>query len=709
MTTTGDGASAYDASYQTLGDLTFENQLGPGAVTNYLRWLNLANALSGVDFKVGSVAYRRESFASYPDHVLVTRLSSNHPGKISFTLRLSRVVSATTIHEGETTLVMRGNTDMPATRKQAVLKGNLDYEVRVRVKVEGGSVRSCRDALTVRGANAATVILAAGTTYTLDYSKGYRGVDPHAAVVRQLDEASRKSYAELKRASVADYKSLFDRVRFDLPPGPGVNQSTDIRLRKYRDGKEDPSLAVLYYQMGRYLLISSSREDNPLPSNSQGLWGDGLDLPWKCDYKSNINYQMNYWPSESANLSELHMPAIRFDQDLVEPGRKTAKAYYNAPGWAVAYTANAWGWTSPGAGLPWGPFFGGGGWIAQDVWEHYAFSRDQEYLRTYYPVLRDSAEFYLNILVPDHDGKLITSPSLSPENVFRTDSGIEASVTDGSAVEREIVWDVFTNTIAASKVLGTDVAFRAKLEFAKDRLEPLQIGRAGQLEEWGHDWDLNAPEMNHRHVSHLFGLYPGHQISPERTPGLAAAARKSLELRGDEATGWSNAWKINLWAHLRDGNHAFKILNEQLRLAGAQGTDYHGEGGGTYADMFDAHPPFQIDGNFGGTSGIDEMLLQSSERYVNSTEPDQDLYVIDLLPALPSAWPNGSIHGLKARGGFAVDMDWREGSLVSAKIRSTGGIEASVRYGSQQEKIHTSPGQTIVVTLKDGNLEQQVM
>jgi alpha-L-fucosidase 2 len=705
MTTTGKGDSAYDASYQTLGDLTLESNLGTGPISNYWRWLDIATAVSGVEFTADGKTYRRETFSSAPDHVVVTHLTCDRPGQISFTLKLSRIASASTTVDGNATLVMRGNTDVPATGRSTAVKGNLDYEARARVKTTGGTVRSDGDSLVVTGANEATVILAAGTTYMLDYKNNYRGADPHAAVAQQLEAASGKSFDDLEKASIADYRRLFDRVKFSLPEGSAKNEPTDIRLREYHDGKNDPSLAVLYYQMGRYLLISSSREDNPLPSNSQGIWGDGLDLPWKCDYKSNINYEMNYWSSETANLSELHLPAIRFDRSLMEPGRKTAQAYYNAPGWAVAYTANAWGWTSPGAGLPWGPFFEGGAWIAQDIWEHYAFSRDRRYLSDYYPALRGSAEFYLSILVPDANGKLITSPSLSPENRFKTDTGVSGSVVDGSAVEREIIWDLFSNTIAASKVLGTDAGFRATLQAAKDQMEPLQVGKAGQLEEWGHDWDLNGPEMNHRHVSHLFALFPGHEISPLQTPDLAAAVKKSLQLRGDEATGWSNAWKINLWAHLRDGDHAFKILNEQLRLAGGQTTDYHGEGGGTYADMLDAHPPFQIDGNFGSTSGIDEMLLQSSERYIDPSTPNEDLYVIDLLPALPSAWPTGSMHGLRARGGFQVDLDWKDGVLTSAVIRSAGGSAAKVRYGMKTESIRLRHGQQVRLTLRNGSMQ----
>jgi alpha-L-fucosidase 2 len=699
MTTTGTGASAYDASYQTLGDLTFDFRLGPGAITNYWRWLDIGTAVSGVELTANGNTYRRESFSSAPDHVMVTHISCDHPGQVTFSLKLSRIVSAQTTGLGDATLVMRGTTNMPG------LRGQVDYEAQVRVTTAGGSVERQQNTLVVKHATEATVILAAGTSYILDYGKGYRGPDPHDQVSRQAEAAAAKPYQLLLRAHIADYQRFFDRVVFSLPITPAANLPTDTRLRNYRDGKADPSLAVLYYQMGRYLLISSSREDNPLPSNSQGIWGDGLDLPWKCDYKSNINYQMNYWPVETANLSELHLPAIRFDASLVEPGSKTAQAYYNAPGWVVAYTANAWGWTSPGAGLPWGPFFGGGGWLAQDIWEHYAFSRNRAYLETYYPVLRGSAEFYLSILVPDANGRLITSPSLSPENKFRADRGVVGSVVDGSAVEREIIWDLFTNTIAASKVLGTDAEFRARLEAAKERIRPLEIGKAGQLEEWGHDWDLNAPEMNHRHVSHLFAAFPGWEISPQSTPALAAAVKKSLELRGDAATGWSNAWKINLWAHLRDGDHAFKILSEQLRLAPTDKTDYHGEGGGTYADMLDAHPPFQIDGNFGSTSGMDEMLLQSSRRYSDPAAPDEDLYNIDLLPALPSEWPAGSIHGLRARGGFEVDEDWEDGKLRSATVKSITGSRAKVDYGSQTESIVLRPREQVQVTVVNGRMQ----
>ena len=728
MTTTGVGDSEYWPSYETLGDLNFDHVLPAGELTNYHRWLDIGKAVSGVDFSVGGVRFHRESFSTAPDHAIVSRFWRDTKGKISFTVRLSRIASVSTAAQGNDTLVMSGDTTLPAKPAKpaeppvtsgpqkgfpgrpaqsavSARSGNLQYEAQLRVHTVGGTVHAEGDHLIVQDADEATVFLTAGTSYVLNWEKAFKGANPHRQVSAQMKAVSSKPYDEIKAANIADYRHFFDRVSFSLPATAASAEETDTRIKNYGDGQQDPSLAVLYYQMGRYLLISSSRPDNPLPSNSQGIWGDGLDLPWKCDYKSNINYQMNYWPSETANLSELHLPTIRFDAALVEPGTKTAQTYYNAPGWVVAYTANAWGWTSPGAGIPWGPFFGGGGWLMQDIWEHYAFSRDVNFLRKYYPVLRGSAEFYLSILVPDANGKLITSPSLSPENRYRTDAGVDGSVVDGSAVEREIIWDLFTNTIAATQVLGIDPDLRARLVAAKARIRPLEIGKAGQLEEWGYDWDLNAPEMNHRHVSHLFAAYPGWQISPQTTPALAAAVSKSLELRGDEATGWSNAWKINLYARLRDGNHAAKILGEQLRLAGGVRTDYHGEGGGTYANMFDAHPPFQIDGNFGSTSGMDEMLLQSSQRY--STQPGglEDSYVIDLLPALPSLWPTGKITGLRARGGVEVDLEWKNGTLYRATVRSVEGTSARLRYRDETLPIKLSPGQRLEVTLVSGKLQ----
>jgi alpha-L-fucosidase 2 len=685
-------SAPYLGSYQTLGDLNFNYVLPPGAVTDYERWLDISRAVAGVSFKMGGATYTRETFASAPAQVIAIRLGCDKKSSISFSIGLSRQSSAVSTVLGANGLLMTGNTDYQKK------PGAVDYEVQVRVIPQGGTVSASGNQLTIRAADEATILVASGSTYTLDWDKQYRGENPHAAISQALATAAGSRFKELEAAHIADFKSFFDRVELSVGSSAADQLPTDERLKQFGDGKKDPSLAALYYQFGRYLLICSSRPDNPLPSNSQGLWGDGLDLPWKCDYKSNINFQMNYWPAESANLSDCHLPMLRLIRSLMKPGRATAKAYYNAPGWVCAYTTNPFGWTSPGAGLPWGPFFAGSGWDCQHLWEHYAFSRDKGYLKSIYPVMREACEFYLSILVPDANGMLITSPSVSPENDFKTETGEKSSVDAGCAVEREIIWDLFTNTIQASKSLGIDDQFRQQLADARAKIRPLQIGKAGQLQEWSKDWDMNG-DLNHRHVSHLFALFPGKQITIDATPALATAAKKSLEIRTDIGTGWSKAWKINLWARLRDGDHAFTLLAEQLHLV-TSSTREMTNGGGTYGNMFDAHPPFQIDGNFGGTSGVNEMLLQSHVTYSDARVPDEDFYVIDLLPALPAAWPTGHVRGLRARGGFSVDESWENGTLISAKIQSVSGTQCRINLGSSLLNLSLRPGESKVIDPK---------
>lgn len=682
------GPGPYRASYQMLGDLNFEFQLPDGAVTNYTRWLDIDAAVAGVEFTVGATKFRREIFSSAADGVLVQRLTSSAKGGLNFTLKLTRPAAALTKVVGTDTLVMTGNTDMPK------LKGNCDYEAHARILVKDGKVSGMGDTLKVEGASEAVVLLTCGTSYVLDHAKNYRGANPHDVAPR-LDAAAKKSFATLKSAHVAEYQNYFRRVKFDLGTTAAAKLPTDVRLQNYGDGKRDPAFAALFYQYGRYLLISSSRPGNPLPANLQGIWGDGLEMPWLCDYHANINVQMIYWPAESANLSEMHLPLLNLITNLVAPGTKTARAYFGpeTPGWVVGYTVNGWGWTSPGARLTWGIWFGGAGWFNLHLWEHYAFTQDKNYLRAVYPAMRGAAEFFLATLIEGADGKLIPSPTSSPENTFTTDTGVTSSITEGATMERAIAWDALDKAARAAAALGVDAELKAKFEAARDRIRPLQIGKAGQLLEWNGDWDLNAHDLHHRHVSHLFPLHPGDQITVLGSAELKNAAKKSLEIRGDDGTGWAIAWKENLWARLRDGDHAALLLANQLRFT-EETKIVMEHAGGTYPNLFDAHPPFQFDGNMGAVAGMTEMLLQSHERFTDA-KTGAEGYVIDLLPALPQVWPNGAISGLKARGGFEVSIEWREGKLVKANVRSLAGGVARLRHGTHVRDVLLPKGKAV--------------
>ncbi|MEV1011991.1 glycoside hydrolase family 95 protein [Streptomyces sp. NPDC049881] len=629
--------------YQTVGSLRLAFPAG-GQVSGYHRELDLTTATALTRYTRDGVTYTRETFASGADQVVAVRLTADTGGRIAFSAAFDSPQTSAGHSPDPLTIALDGSGESVDG-----LPGRVRFRALATVRATGGTVRSENGTLTVSGADAVTLLVSVGTNFV-----SFRDLtaDQDARAAAPLPAAGDRPYDELRARHVADHQGYFGRTTLDLGTTEAAGLPTDQRVAAFAGGA-DPQLVALFFQFGRYLLISSSRPGSQ-PANLQGIWNDQLRPPWSSKYTININIEMNYWPAGPTNLVELMEPVLRMLDDLAETGAGTARLQYGAGGWMCHHNTDGWRGTAPVDGPFWGMWQTGGAWMALHIWEHYLFTGDTEALRGRYPVLKGAAQFFVDSLVEDPStGAMVTCPSNSPENAHHPD----ASVCAGPTMDTQIVRDLFGAVASASELLGTDAEFRGQVLALRDRLAPTRTGAQGQIREWQEDWDAIAPERTHRHVSHLYGLHPSNQITPRGTPGLAEAARTTLEQRGDDGTGWSLAWKINFWARLEDGRRSYKLLRDQLTPER------------TAPNLFCLHPPFQIDGNFGATSGITEWLLQSHAGEVS------------LLPALPPELPDGRVTGLRARGGGTVDITWADGEITAAALHAGHGGPVTVRAG----------------------------